>query len=60
MENESSKLSADESWVIDELRKVKTQGFAEMVIKIHAGVAETITVEQKFKRMSGVRVSLKD
>lgn len=58
MPDEICTLSADEAWVLKEYRKAKESGFADMTIKIHAGVAEGITVAQRFKRMSGVRVIL--
>ena len=60
MPETQSILVADEAWVIQELRRLKDNGFGTMVVKVHAGIAEGITVEQKLKRMSGVRVILKD
>lgn len=43
-----------------EYRKAKEGGFADIIIKVHGGVADTITVTQKHKRVSGLRVVLKD
>lgn len=60
MSNEICNLSPDESWVLQEYRKVKSEGFAEMSVKIQAGVAERITVTQSHKRIAGMRVTLKE
>lgn len=60
MAGEINTLSQDEAWVMQEYRRAKDSGFAQIVIKVHAGIAETITVEQKFRRIAGMRVQLKD
>lgn len=54
MGNENTILAPDEAWVVHELRKIRGDGFGTITIKVHGGVAQDITIEQKRRRMNDV------
>lgn len=60
MGNEITTLLPDEAWVMERYRIAKKSGYADLVIRIHDGQAESITATEKFKRRAGDAVQLRD
>ena len=60
MANELSMLSPDEMFLMSEVRKVKSVGWGELIVKVHAGFVEVVKITETHKRVSGLRVQLMD